>query len=61
MPGCVASPRDPCQGRADVDYELKDKVIDEWLERSETAELKVPSALVTEEWNYLLNPLKRTF
>jgi len=34
---------------------------DEWLERSETAVLKVPSALVTEEWNYLLNPLKRTF
>jgi RES domain-containing protein len=34
---------------------------DEWLERSETAVLKVPSAVVTEEWNYLLNPLKRTF
>lgn len=28
----------------------------EWLERAETAVLKVPSAIVTEEWNYLLNP-----
>jgi len=28
----------------------------EWLERGETAVLKVPSAIVTEEWNYLLNP-----
>jgi RES domain-containing protein len=29
----------------------------EWLERGETAVLRVPSAIVTEEWNYLLNPL----
>jgi RES domain-containing protein len=28
----------------------------EWLERGETAVLKVPSAIVPEEWNYLLNP-----
>jgi RES domain-containing protein len=32
-----------------------------WLERSETAVLKVPSAVVTEEWNYLLNPLHPDF
>jgi RES domain-containing protein len=33
----------------------------EWLERAETAVLKVPSAVVTEEWNYLLNPLHADF
>jgi RES domain-containing protein len=34
---------------------------DEWLARGETAVLKVPSAIVTEEWNYLLNPLHADF
>ncbi len=33
----------------------------EWLERGETAVLKVPSAIVTEEWNYLLNPSHADF
>jgi RES domain-containing protein len=33
----------------------------EWLEHGETAVLKVPSAVVTEEWNYLLNPLHADF
>jgi RES domain-containing protein len=33
----------------------------EWQERAETAVLKVPSAVVTEEWNYLLNPLHADF
>jgi RES domain-containing protein len=33
----------------------------EWLERGETAVLKVPSAVITEEWNYLLNPLHVDF
>jgi RES domain-containing protein len=33
----------------------------EWLERGETAVLKVPSAIVTEEWNYLVNPLHTDF
>jgi RES domain-containing protein len=33
----------------------------EWLERGETAVLKVPSAIVVEEWNYLLNPLHADF
>jgi len=27
-----------------------------WLERGPSAVLKVPSAIVVEEWNYLLNP-----
>ena len=33
----------------------------EWLARGETAVLKVPSAIVTEEWNYLINPLHADF
>jgi RES domain-containing protein len=32
-----------------------------WLERGETAVLKVPSAIVIEEANYLLNPLHEDF
>jgi RES domain-containing protein len=32
-----------------------------WLEHGESAVLKVPSAIVTEEWNYLLNPLHADF
>lgn len=34
---------------------------DEWLVRGETALLKVPSAIVVEEWNYLINPLHADF
>lgn len=37
------------------------RVGEEWLERGESAVLKVPSAIVTEEWNYLLNPLQADF
>jgi RES domain-containing protein len=40
---------------ADPPMELQ-SIGGEWLERSETAVLKVPSAIVVEEWNYLLNP-----
>jgi RES domain-containing protein len=32
-----------------------------WLRRSRAAVLQVPSAIVTEEWNYLLNPLHADF
>jgi RES domain-containing protein len=32
-----------------------------WLRRAKTAVLQVPSAIVTEEWNYLLNPLHPDF
>jgi RES domain-containing protein len=37
------------------------KIGGEWLERGETAVLKVPSAITIEEWNYLLNPLHADF
>lgn len=33
----------------------------EWLESRRVAILKVPSAIVTEEWNYLLNPQHADF
>jgi RES domain-containing protein len=33
----------------------------DWLERGTTAVLKVPSVIVTEEWNYPLNPLHADF
>jgi RES domain-containing protein len=33
----------------------------QWLQRAESAVLKVPSAIVIEEWNYLLNPLHADF
>ena len=45
---------------ADAPVELQ-RVGGEWLERGETAVLKVPSAIVVEEWNYLLNPLHANF
>jgi RES domain-containing protein len=32
-----------------------------WLRRGRSAVLRVPSAIVTEEWNYLLNPLHADF
>jgi RES domain-containing protein len=32
------------------------KIGHNWLAQAATAVLKVPSAVVTEEWNYLLNP-----
>jgi RES domain-containing protein len=37
------------------------KIGAEWLDRAESAVLKVPSAIVTEEWNYILNPLHADF
>jgi RES domain-containing protein len=45
---------------ADAPPELQ-KIGGEWLERGETAVLKVPSAIVVEEWNYLLSPLHADF
>jgi RES domain-containing protein len=37
------------------------KIGGRWLQRGESAVLKVPSAIVIEEWNYLLNPLHADF
>jgi RES domain-containing protein len=66
IPGSVSvetvSPRDlpPKWSAADPPPQLQ-KIGGEWLERGESAVLKVPSAIVTEEWNYLLNPLHKDF
>ena len=45
---------------ADPPQQLQN-VGDKWLRRGKTAVLQVPSAIVTEEWNYLLNPLHVDF
>jgi RES domain-containing protein len=37
------------------------KIGGRWLQRGESAVLKVPSAIVIEEWSYLLNPLHADF
>ena len=37
------------------------RIGEQWLRRGESAVLKVPSAIVIEEWNYLLNPLHADF
>lgn len=34
---------------------------DAWLQRASSAVLRVPSVIVPEEWNYLLNPAHRDF
>jgi RES domain-containing protein len=48
------------KARADPPPQLQ-RIGGEWLERGESAVLKVPSAIVTEEWSYLLNPLHAAF
>jgi RES domain-containing protein len=45
---------------ADPPPELQ-TVGEDWLKRADSAVLKVPSAVVIEEWNYLLNPLHPDF
>jgi len=37
------------------------KIGSDWLRRGDSAVLRVPSAVVTEEWNYLLNPRHADF
>jgi RES domain-containing protein len=37
------------------------KIGGQWLERRRSVVLRLPSAIVTEEWNYLLNPLHADF
>jgi RES domain-containing protein len=47
--------------RAYNQYPYTQALGDEWVNRSATAVLKVPSAIIPEEFNYLLNPLHRDF
>jgi RES domain-containing protein len=39
-----------------VNYTYTQGLGDEWLKRNDTAVLKIPSAIIPEESNYLLNP-----
>src|SRR3981081_528643 len=38
-------------------YQYKQEIGDQWVKRSFAAVLKIPSAIIPEEFNYLINPL----
>lgn len=42
-------------------YNVCQKIGDQWLENNDSAILKVPSAIVKHEFNYLLNPKHKHF
>jgi len=42
-------------------YPYTQKIGDEWIRKGLTAVLKVPSAIIPQEFNYLINPLHRDF
>ncbi|GAB3989751.1 RES family NAD+ phosphorylase [Spirosoma daeguense] len=42
-------------------YDLCQRIGGEWLRMSRTPALKVPSAIIPNEWNYLLNPAHPDF
>jgi RES domain-containing protein len=44
-----------------INYPITQQLGDEWLHKMETAILKVPSAIIDLEYNYLLNPAHPDF
>ena len=44
-----------------IHYTSCQAIGDAWLKENETAILRVPSAIIIEEYNYLLNPLHAEF
>lgn len=42
-------------------YPQTQAIGDNWVSENKTAVLQIPSAIVTEEWNYLLNPAHKEF
>jgi RES domain-containing protein len=52
----VQSPDLPRNWHAAAPPEALQRVGQDWLDRAAAAILKVPSAVVVQEWNYLLNP-----
>lgn len=42
-------------------YPSTQAIGNEWIKKGETAILQVPSAIVVEEYNYLMNPLHKDF
>jgi RES domain-containing protein len=51
----------PRQWRTAVGIGATQRIGDEWLASGRSLALAVPSAIVPEEWNYLLNPLHPAF
>ncbi|MGN6601271.1 MAG: RES family NAD+ phosphorylase [Ginsengibacter sp.] len=44
-----------------INYNSCQAIGDEWLKANETAVLQVPSSIIEEEYNYLLNPQHKDF
>lgn len=42
-------------------YDASQRIGGEWLRKGQSAVLKVPSAIIPHEWNYLLNPAHPDF
>jgi RES domain-containing protein len=42
-------------------YPYTQKLGDEWIRRASTAVMQVPSAIIPEEYNYIINPLHKDF
>lgn len=51
----------PASWKEYTNYTLCQAIGDAWLKESKTAVLQVPSAIITEEHNYLLNPQHTDF
>jgi RES domain-containing protein len=57
----VPDDRLPRQWRTSRGVPATQRIGDEWLATTRTLALAVPSAIVPEEWNYLLNPAHPAF
>jgi len=51
----------PDNWQAAENYFITQRLGDEWLRRNERAVMKVPSAIIPQEFNYLVNPRHRDF
>lgn len=51
----------PARWRADPPPKALQKIGDQWIREARSAVLRVPSAIVPEEFNYLINPSHRNF
>jgi RES domain-containing protein len=51
----------PPDWEAYMNYPLCQAMGDAWLKKNKTTVLQVPSAIITEEYNYLINPLHPDF
>lgn len=51
----------PANWQEYIHYTTCGAIVDAWLREKETAVFQVPSAIIMEEYNYLLNPQHRDF